>query len=437
MEVNIDWSQYGQLPTRDEQVAMLRGRIHAANSRLSRHVATLLSHADILGRLQQLHAGTSLVQEYVETADFEGEDAIIFFASLMRPYYDAVSHARELEELHLSCLLLDDAFVAAVTSQRHLHTIALRACTIEAVSQAQSSDTVLNAIFTFRAGDGSSSWAILPLLPKLRSLEVFASPDVVSILPPPDIRNAVHLFNTLERIFLSGVSIWEVPMLAEWISHAPSSNLVPIRLTHFKLETKLGIAEEDMNGLLAALEGAPMRYFVVDGIRCATPQLLDRIAHAFPTLCSLTLIYRDSDRQTRGKMAEWPFPTWEYAPHLAGFHHLKHFGWNFFNFRVDPSPSVLLLMELNYTARSWEVADSMNDNLSDWDSVARMFAAFCPSLTSFALVTDSSALILFNIHRRPGGVIEAEQVKSTHAAHEVHNPSSLISSWPQFYPSDA
>ena len=97
--------------------------------------------------------------------------------------------------------------------------------------------------------------------------------------------------------------------------------------------------------LLEALDGSPMRFLSLDGIRFAQPSLFTEIARSLPGLESLSLQHRQSfSEQT--SCVFWPAALWEYANALKRFHNLKHLIWNLrmdeFEFLQYPERGVLL-----------------------------------------------------------------------------------------------
>ncbi|PCH42303.1 hypothetical protein WOLCODRAFT_42592, partial [Wolfiporia cocos MD-104 SS10] len=132
--------------------------------------------------------------------------------------------------------------------------------------------------------------------------------------------------------------------------------------------------------LLSALRGAPLTALSLVGLSYVGEELFENLASAFPDLGALTLVHRQNDLQRRTGPSMWPGTTWEYAARLAGFTNLRYFKWNF-----DIRPvSVDVMCDLPLAERDYEEVESSllepTDDPSDWQSLARLFLVYCPTL---------------------------------------------------------
>ncbi|KAI0076029.1 hypothetical protein K474DRAFT_1708540 [Panus rudis PR-1116 ss-1] len=229
-------------------------------------------------------------------------------------------------------------------------------------------------------------WLVVGACPNLQHLTFGVHTDDyyrISI-PLAEITTVVNPFKTLRSIILYNLVPVDVQMLSTWISQVN----VPLPLERFKLVVEGGLNRQEILDLLNALASAKLKYLVIDGLRWAEPTLLDQISQTFPNLESLILQYRESNIQYKCIPAVWPHTSGEYAPHLANFQHLRHFGWNF---RENPA------YYAGWTYRFFEDGFPEEQELWDPDSkygdlyrdsfevdegilVANVLGAYCPSL---------------------------------------------------------
>lgn len=436
LDAKVDWKRLRSLESEAAQVQLMQDCIGAARDRLSCSVKILLSRGDVIQKIRCLHVANLIDDDHFENANIVDDDSRLHSVLLAeRPFSEVLLRARSIETLTMVGLTMDQQFVTAALTQLHLHTISMHGCSLHDVSILPDCGTVLNVLYLFRPGENPNSWTLLPSFTRVRFMELRNLSDMDVCLPPPDIRNRINLFTTLERVHFHNLTFDDLPVLNEWIGQAASPNGPGLRLTHFKLGMAYGLTEEDVLGLISALEGAPMQYFVLEGTMYADPELFDRIANAFPDLLSLTVIYRDSDRQSKTKPAQWPYATWEYAPHFAAFHRLGHFGWNL-SVDTHPSPSIMLLFENNFPENWWEMVSPDSEEFDDWSCIARLFHSHCPTIDSFVLQSSALPLLQYKLHRTADGRVETTELSAFQRTEEIHNPDIYFSRWPTFTPSN-
>ncbi|KAK7690456.1 hypothetical protein QCA50_005554 [Cerrena zonata] len=249
------------------------------------------------------------------------------------------------------------------------------------------------------------SWGVIKHLPNLRSLSICGRDFWWSIsrdatLPlralHPHFAFSVNPWRTLEHFYLSAICSGEVARLVQWITLVQTSSPFPLRLTHLKISIGNGIFEEDLILLLDQLRqsGDLMQNIVLDGLHEAEPGLLDLIATTFPNLTSLTLLYRESPPQKRSRPANWPYPSWEYAQHLAQFRKLRFFGWNFRVSMESPTPYALHFFENGYPefeGKRQEIPQDVHMFEDAEFTVARLMGVNCTSLEVVALLEGPDA----------------------------------------------
>jgi hypothetical protein len=192
--------------------------------------------------------------------------------------------------------------------------------------------------------------------------------------------------------------------------------------------------------LLNALRWSPnMQVLVLEGLRDAGLELIDRISQACPNLFGLTLIRRHNNRQSETKLASWPHASYEYASHFTSFTQLNHFGWNLDVdlYGLDPSPSVMSEFEAGFPDllfESWEETEMRDQNayFDDTHLMAGSFAAHCPTLRTFAIV-DRMVRLVCLIDNTPSGRLLSKQKYSAMFESTKWNPHPW-KGWPLIMP---
>jgi hypothetical protein len=258
------------------------------------------------------------------------------------------------------------------------------------------------------------------------------------ILAPPDaIRHGFSFSATLERLYLETSDPNDIPVFLGWFRSMATTS--PLRLTHFKLFSGIGISDLDMIELLRSIQGPLMQILVLEGLANAGFGLFDIIPEFFPALVGLTLIRR-SNRQVRTRLATWPHPSWEYAKHIARFSHLQYFAWNSNIILSRPATSPLILFEQGFLDDSTPIEIWIKhgfDAFFDEDHwTALTFAAHCPSLQMFSIIIDSARpYSISRLSRTPGG-INAEQLPfNIYDLYDSWDVSRTVGHWPPILPS--
>ncbi|KAF7791750.1 hypothetical protein EIP86_002774 [Pleurotus ostreatoroseus] len=439
VKVSVDkdvWTGYYQFETDEERTEYMRQNIDLACKKFTQRLITIRDSTDILPRIRSLVIPNEVLDQDISIfTRITHEELFQRLGPLIEPVKEIITRSPGLEECSISGFPLNATLLSTILSIPSLIAINLRNCIIAADhTQIPQCDTVLNVSLTPESFEYISTWNILPLFTSLRWLSIDRAGGR-SELPPLVIRSADNVFATLERLMLAEIPFEEIGALTHWIRQARTPSGPGLRLTHFKLDMRYGIDEEECLSIISALQGAPMQVFVIDGIGVAAPALFDALANAFPQLESLTLIYRESDRQTISREAEWPYATWEYAPHFAGFTRLKHFGWNWKFDPMESTPSCLTLFESDFTERWQPDISILDEYFNDWDSIPRLFYAYCPTLESSHFLIKGMALLRYRIRRVDGKGVQVEDLNSTlYSGNDYgaeHNPVRWVG-WPRF-----
>ncbi|KAH8094823.1 hypothetical protein BXZ70DRAFT_1009773 [Cristinia sonorae] len=399
--------------TPDEEMAEgMKWAILAAKERLLEQMQTIIDNPGMLEAIRSLDLfiGTRMPHDGLSIAGIgEGSDERRqYFGTLLASLGVILNEAVNIQTLRIINWDLSPDLVPIILSLPLLRSIKLMNSRIwpgEITSYPPS--PVLNAHFILDSRKEIRMWRLLTGMPRLRVLSISRTEtDDGSLLPPVAFRNVTNPFKTVERFFASCPCSTEVDQFSSWIRSAKVT-YGKLRLTHFKIAAdSVGLYVVQIGALLDALSGAPMRHFSLEGIHNANPQLLDKIADAFPDLESLALHYRHSLRQSRTRSAWWPAPTWHYAQVLHRLPKLKHFIWNQ-TVNVLEAPSYILLrMEDGWpTVPDDEPLFDEVEMFFGWDSVAKLFASYAPSLETIAFVVTTGVPILhYTITRGPGGI---------------------------------
>src|SRR6202042_1052661 len=132
--------------------------------------------------------------------------------------------------------------------------------------------------------DLSGVWHTLLLCPQIRTLTARASGYANMWIPPDIVRQRCNPFTTLERVWVSNFYHGDISALSVWMTEASGNSFSPgLKLTHFKIHTPWGMDDTAVLDLLSALRWSPnMQVLVLEGLRDAELELIDRIAHACP-----------------------------------------------------------------------------------------------------------------------------------------------------------
>ncbi|EJD42726.1 hypothetical protein AURDEDRAFT_152765 [Auricularia subglabra TFB-10046 SS5] len=266
-----------------------------------------------------------------------------------------------------------------------------------------------------------SAWNVLALCPNLRLLRVVADTSEDEFdMPDPPFWSHMACIARVEHLHLQGFHWNQLNDLIGWLAHSATSS-GGLRMTHLKLYSAWGIP--DALGTDTAL--------------------FDTLGQLFPLLEGLTLVRRANERQRESKLCQWPLPVYEYARHMQGLTRLRHFGANFYREPNRISPAVLRRLEPGYSIT--DDPDSFGwDHMEEGYSIVLPFAAYCPSLETFAITADWVRYGA-RIRRSATGAIEIESVESRFRDTEFDewNPSmhsrhcaesSKEHSWPKFKP---
>ncbi|KAL4244159.1 hypothetical protein ABKN59_010595 [Abortiporus biennis] len=311
-----------------------------------------------------------------------------------------------------------------------------------------------NLIFAHPASkDGDSDiWAFLHLVPSIRVLSLFGldKENSLSVTSLDPLSSQMQIpFRTLERLSLMKILAEDIPKIIACIkasSRRLAKDGLTLSLTHFKLEVIGGI-EDELFDLINALSTSPICYLTLIGIYDIDPTHVEFIADFLPHLVSLTL-FNQTWGQITLKPVTWKHPTWAYAAALSRFKQLQHFGWNYCVQFMRISPCVLIELATGQYRKVSSPSlfqglhpdevnapndrDSLDgDVFGERESVVRLFAAHCPTLTSMSLECQHLKTLysaVYIIRRSGRGIVEVERGAGYTAYH--HNPTPPFSkSW--------
>ncbi|CAL1716977.1 unnamed protein product [Somion occarium] len=359
LSCNLDRDhQYNSLDSFDAQVAYLEPLVAQARLKFLSDVDFVKARPDILTALRNL----SVHGDWrVQTNLVDDESRHSFYAPVYASINNLLPCLPNLQSLTLTSWDITEELTRSFRCLKQLHTLMMSACTSavrfpHAIAKLPSLLNLQLLMFTKEQRD---CWLFLGMCPNIKDLFVLSSggnrlgddPDLIMPLLPFELATAFNPFNTLQRLSVLRVpQEWLLQLNASIQSVRDGHKSTGLQLTHFKLEISDGLDRQNLFTLLDALNGASIRFLVLDGLRYAAPDLLDRIASAMPQLEYLSLHYKESDTVPRTIAASWPFATSEYAPHFANFTLLRWFFWNH------------------------------RTNIDKSESIAKLFSASCPSL---------------------------------------------------------
>jgi hypothetical protein len=150
------------------------------------------------------------------------------------------------------------------------------------------------------------------------------------------VASAIDLVNLptediLERVSLDSFVPRAISLLCAWMSEALDGAINPeLKLTHFKVCTRLGVPDSILVDLLNTLRFSPnLQVLVLEGLalRDIGPEIIDLITVSCPNMLGLTLVRRHNEWQHETKLAAWPHTSGEYASHFIAFSRLRFFTW--------------------------------------------------------------------------------------------------------------
>ncbi|CAL1706712.1 unnamed protein product [Somion occarium] len=392
LSCGIQWHHYHSLRSFDALATYLDPLITQARSKLLSDIDFVKSRPDILIALHNVYVDDEWqVHRTWTRTSVAGNDENR--RSFCAPVYSGISNLivclPNLQSLTLQHWHITKELTQSLGCLERLRTLTLSSCT--PTLRCPYTIAKLPSLLNFRlmyTKEQRGSWLFLGMCPNIKNLFILSPScdrdEPGLIMPPPELMAAFTPFKTLQRFSMLQVPPGWIPRLNAWIQSARDGNeSTVLRLTHFKLETSGGLHRQNLFTLLDVLNGSSIRFLVLDGLRYAAPDILDRIASALPQVEYLTLCYRESDIEYRTKETPWPFAAWEYAPHFANFTRLRRFSWNYKTNVDEYGPSALRFFEEGFPEEQ-QVGRRDADHLCEPESIAKRFSTFCPSLASIA-----------------------------------------------------
>ncbi|KAK7690474.1 hypothetical protein QCA50_005572 [Cerrena zonata] len=270
------------------------------------------------------------------------------------------------------------------------------------------------------------------ICPNLESLSVKIWSDIYDPrleVPPENFLQGFNPFTTLRTYLISSASPFSIPNIISCIRSARAqSSHRRIPLTHFKIEVNGGIQKDLIFDLLDALDVCSLKTLVLDGIRYAQPDLIDKIAQTFPNLFDLVLIYRACDIQFQPGFIEWPCAAWEYASHFSSFKNLHYLGWNCR--RAEPTITIASMPCFendDFTIPMYDVDIPLDDERL----LAKCLWSYCPSLEYMLITADIPALAFRRTIK--DGLVQFENFTVMNLGAFGRNPSTGIC-WTPYFP---
>lgn len=434
----MDWVGLRKLPEPERGPAIASVAL-ASRDKLVKEFEYICSRPDIISKLQNLyvigHWKRDDLQQAGLVTDEQGCEE--YYGPIMRGIRDVLSQATNVRTIKLAHLYVNLEGAKAITAVETLNTFELRSCSLPSISGLPESRSVLNGILDLSKGQ-LRQWQLLMPFSNLRVLSLFVG-DCEKAFPPLEVLETYDPFKTIERFAVTGIEAADIGVLSTLFRTAKASD-AGLKLTHLKVVAgPSGLHQPEIKDLLDALSGSPLQYLVLDGIYYAETDLLDTISAACPDLLSLTLSYRQSTRQVKSEKVLWPRSSWEYAPHLANFRQLKHFRWNFhLNFEEPVLTGILGFFEDGFKEDWYDYVDP-EESYSDWDAIARVLAAYCPTLTNVSFLTSGFPVLEYRISRSEEGklIVQEEDAQVVLGSTKINDPDLVRNvTWPQVSPTD-
>ncbi|EJD33935.1 hypothetical protein AURDEDRAFT_177001 [Auricularia subglabra TFB-10046 SS5] len=349
-----------------------------------------------------------------------------------------------LRHLRLSGVGLPRRLIPHISRHVTLERLTLESCILEPIMIGSlhprlQMPNITSLTIGFGGTPRSNSmecWSVVLYCVNLRQLFVYPVEDNSIVhYPSSSLFDGMSHLHYLQKLHIQGGSSLLRP-LASWIRHSGDKHarLSHGHLTHFKLNTVIGTTDDELSILLDALSTfhPNVRVLVLEGIVDTAPAVT-RIAYEFPQLEGLTIVRKVDMFQKTVRLCQWDMPSYAIAQVLAALPRLQHFAANLdytrltfgpaaFNALAYPaldsvahirsayadsidailyehlfSPSRVKTAEEKATCLALIEKRDCYDSLLDGPSIARPFAVYCNSLTSFAIKTDRTA---FSCHIR-------------------------------------
>ena len=436
LSIKPNWVAVRKLPEPERSPAVAAV---AARDKLAKEFEYLCSRPDMVEKLRNLYVVGHWKWDDLQLAGLVNDEQGCerYYEPIMQGLRRLLSQATKVQHLKLYHLYITPEGAKAIVALKSLSTLEVHSCSLPSLSDVPESSSVLNGVLDLSKGQ-LRQWQLFMPLTNLRVLSLFVG-DCESAFPPPEVLESFNPFKTIERFAVTGIEGTDISVLSSLFRSANASDS-GLKLTHLKVVPgSSGLHHAEIKDLLDALAGSPMQHLVLDGIYYAEVDLLDLISAACPELVSLTLSYRQGTRQVKSEKILWPRSSWEYAPHLANFRKLTHFRWNFhLNFEEPVLAGILGFFEDGFKEDWYDYVDP-EESYSDWDAIARVLAAYSPTLTNVSFLTSSSPVLEYHISRSAEGklIVQEEDMQDMLASTKIIDPDLVRNvTWPQGSPDD-
>ncbi|GBE88290.1 hypothetical protein SCP_1301050 [Sparassis crispa] len=358
-----------------------------------------ITRPDVILRIRRLELATAndvCYRGLLKLAQVRDVDTV--FSVYCRPVVQGINNllagARHLTTLCFTRIEISSAIVAVMADMPALYTLEILYCDYKLPSADGDSDKVPSVRnLTLRGKPNERTLHPLAFLPNVLVLVLAGEPLYSPIcLPSDSFRECYNPFSTLERIIIQFPEHDETLRIYDWMCDA-IRKFDGLRLTHFKALMQSPLDYLDTEKFVFALQFAPLRTLVLDGLWHIPEDLFIELADC-PQLEQLTLTYAHYNDTSRAATV-WPEPMSQYAEWLAYLPALRDFAWNYL---VDPlarSGTREYWNEVGYPV----VPDGRLPDLRfrDWSVLARIFVAYCPDLHSLEFLSERTAILAFTM----------------------------------------
>ena len=263
MPFPIDWDLY-RSKSDIEKKAYITSLTQDGCEVLMEELDFVLSHSDITSSFKSVgvfsfHYGIARNRFYL---DVGREDFSNLFEPVLARVTKLFRKVVNVEDLNLYHLTLSEECAYAMLSLPSLRYISIANCELVDDSSLPPCPSIINARLFFNDPIDLSSWSFVRSCVNLRTLYICAGGDLDGIDPGAEFRGTCNPFRALERLTLKRLDWDDIEVMSLWIEGARE-----LRLTHLKVEAgDIGYAFVTVEWLLAALQEAPLRVLVLDGL---------------------------------------------------------------------------------------------------------------------------------------------------------------------------
>lgn len=344
---------------------------------------------NIVQQLQELEVSAVALSLHILEVEPETSIPEVFsgIQSIMSPFIHRISLGTNVETLSLSALQIDSAVLEVIGALPCLRTLHLSQCNMDvglsplAVPSVRS--FVVQQIDAYDIMDVEyTSTELVKYFPCLLSYTHIGSLMAYDSVSLADIRGSdLAFFSILECLHLINIPAEELSSVIDFLRASRELVGDEVCLVHFFLKiSPLPYFDESTSmretcSLFAAMHLMPIRFLHLEGLNYVRPDLIDAIATSLPLLEHLTLIRQTKSLDEHERRTKWSRTMLDYVPHLASFHCLQHFAFDYPFEHLVCYPSIMSSFEDGFAQ---EATDCLVEE--SWDCIFRVFVAYIPSL---------------------------------------------------------